>query len=173
MAEATCTAPVSSHDLQLTTSIQLTLFLLGYRSTSPSSNSAPLPSVSLGSRAFANTLLLLCYSWGKRDTSLILPTNSSLSVTLSQDHLRSLTSAKVVQGGKGPDRLWLNGEEEDIKEGGRTERCLKEMRGIRKAFEVSCEIGDAFRLARGRAPSFSVECMSGGGKILGRLHDVV
>ncbi|KAM0789653.1 hypothetical protein ACM66B_000455 [Microbotryomycetes sp. NB124-2] len=72
--------------------------------------------------------------WGKRDTKLILPTNSSLSVTLSQDHLRSLTSAQVVEGSSG-DRLWLNGEEEDIKQGGRTERCLSEMRAMRKQIE--------------------------------------
>ncbi|KAI5478391.1 diphosphomevalonate decarboxylase [Pseudohyphozyma bogoriensis] len=72
--------------------------------------------------------------WGKRSTSLILPTNSSLSVTLSQDHLRSLTSAKTVESGK--DRLWLNGVEEDIAPGGRTERCLSEMREIRKSIEA-------------------------------------
>lgn len=77
-------------------------------------------------------------SWGKRSTSLILPTNSSLSVTLSQDHLRSLTSAKVIEGGvEGKDRLWLNGEEELISTGGRTERCLSEMRNLRKIIEVS------------------------------------
>ena len=78
------------------------------------------------------------FSWGKRDTSLILPTNSSLSVTLSQDHLRSLTSARVVEDGT-RDRLWLNGEEEDIKEGGRTARCLQEMRALRKQVEVSLQ----------------------------------
>jgi len=31
--------------------------------------------------------------WGKRDTELILPTNSSLSVTLDQDNLRSTTTS--------------------------------------------------------------------------------
>ncbi|GAA6005822.1 hypothetical protein JCM10207_007241 [Rhodosporidiobolus poonsookiae] len=74
--------------------------------------------------------------WGKRDTSLILPTNSSLSVTLSQDHLRSLTSARALPSGATKDRLWLNGEEEDIKEGGRTARCLAEMRALRKELEA-------------------------------------
>ncbi|BGP09106.1 Diphosphomevalonate decarboxylase [Rhodotorula toruloides] len=77
--------------------------------------------------------------WGKRDTSLILPTNSSLSVTLSQDHLRSLTSARCITSGGADarDRLWLNGEEEEIKQGGRTERCLSEMRKMRKELEAS------------------------------------
>ncbi|GAA5981438.1 hypothetical protein JCM11641_004763 [Rhodosporidiobolus odoratus] len=74
--------------------------------------------------------------WGKRDTALILPTNSSLSVTLDQDHLRSLTSARAIQGQQGPDRLWLNGEEEEIKEGGRTHTCLAEMRKLRKDLEA-------------------------------------
>ncbi|GAA5993283.1 hypothetical protein JCM10908_001411 [Rhodotorula pacifica] len=75
--------------------------------------------------------------WGKRDTTLILPTNSSLSVTLSQDHLRSLTSAKCITTAATTtgDRLWLNGEEEEIKEGGRTHRCLAELRKMRKDFE--------------------------------------
>ncbi|GAA5914155.1 hypothetical protein JCM6882_004941 [Rhodosporidiobolus microsporus] len=75
--------------------------------------------------------------WGKRNTSLILPTNSSLSVTLDQDHLRSLTSARAIhkEGAGGKDRLWLNGEEEEIQEGGRTARCLSEMRQLRKQVE--------------------------------------
>ncbi|GJN91446.1 hypothetical protein Rhopal_004469-T1 [Rhodotorula paludigena] len=80
-------------------------------------------------------------AWGKRDTSLILPTNSSLSVTLSQDHLRSLTSAAYITrkqlGTFPPDRLWLNGEEEEVKEGGRTARCLAEMRRLREQVEAA------------------------------------
>ena len=51
--------------------------------------------------------------WGKRDAELLLPTNSSLSVTLNQDDLRSTTSIRT-----GPelekDRLWLNGIEESL-----------------------------------------------------------
>ncbi|GAA5889469.1 hypothetical protein JCM5296_006371 [Sporobolomyces johnsonii] len=74
--------------------------------------------------------------WGKRSTSLILPTNSSLSVTLSQDHLRSLTTARCIVDGQGHDRLWLNGEEEEIKAGGRTAKCLDEMRAMRKEVEA-------------------------------------
>ncbi|GAA5856840.1 hypothetical protein JCM9279_000848 [Rhodotorula babjevae] len=78
--------------------------------------------------------------WGKRDTALILPTNSSLSVTLSQDHLRSLTTARCItsstSGTSSRDRLWLNGDEEDINEGGRTARCLAEMRALRQKVEA-------------------------------------
>ncbi|KAJ3985560.1 Diphosphomevalonate decarboxylase [Lentinula detonsa] len=69
--------------------------------------------------------------WGKRDTTLILPTNSSLSVTLSQDHLRSTTTSQADPSFT-ETRLWLNGKEEDIKSGGRLERCLKELKKMRK-----------------------------------------
>ncbi|KAI0088130.1 Diphosphomevalonate decarboxylase [Irpex rosettiformis] len=72
--------------------------------------------------------------WGKRDTKLILPTNSSLSVTLDQDHLRSTTTSRADPSFE-KDRLWLNGEEEEIKEGGRLATCIKEMKGLRREFE--------------------------------------
>ena len=72
--------------------------------------------------------------WGKRDTKLILPTNSSLSVTLDQDHLRSTTTSRADPAFQ-KDRLWLNGEEEEIKDGGRLATCIKEMRGLRKQLE--------------------------------------
>ncbi|WVR06247.1 diphosphomevalonate decarboxylase [Kwoniella sp. DSM 27419] len=73
--------------------------------------------------------------WGKRDTKLILPTNSSLSVTLDQDHLRSTTTSRADESFAAGDRLWLNGKEESIKEGGRLGVCIKELRGWRKAEE--------------------------------------
>lgn len=69
--------------------------------------------------------------WGKRDTKLILPTNSSLSVTLSQDHLRSTTTSRA-DSEFDADRLWLNGKEEEIKAGGRTATCIAEMKRLRK-----------------------------------------
>lgn len=71
--------------------------------------------------------------WGKRDTKLILPTNSSLSVTLSQDHLRSTTSIRADAAFES-DRLWLNGKEEVIAEG-RLRTCIDEMRSLRKNLE--------------------------------------
>ncbi|KAJ7095860.1 GHMP kinase [Mycena belliarum] len=69
--------------------------------------------------------------WGKRDTKLILPTNSSLSVTLDQDHLRSTTTSRADSAFE-KDRLWLNGVEEDIKPGGRMSTCIAEMKRLRK-----------------------------------------
>lgn len=75
--------------------------------------------------------------WGKRDTKLILPTNDSLSVTLDQDHLRTVTTARAdesfgtVGAGSCQDRLWLNGHEETIQPGGRLDACLHELRRLR------------------------------------------
>lgn len=73
--------------------------------------------------------------WGKRDTKLILPTNSSLSVTLSQDDLRSTTSSACDASFAPGDRLWLNGKEEEVKEGGRLATCIKELRAWRADME--------------------------------------
>lgn len=69
--------------------------------------------------------------WGKRDTKLILPTNSSLSVTLSQDHLRSTTTSRASPSFE-KDQLWLNGKDDEIKPGGRLATCISEMRRLRK-----------------------------------------
>ncbi|KAG7092003.1 hypothetical protein E1B28_008390 [Marasmius oreades] len=69
--------------------------------------------------------------WGKRDTKLILPTNSSLSVTLDQDHLRSTTTSRADPEFS-KDRLWLNGNEEEIKPGSRMHTCITEMKTLRK-----------------------------------------
>ena len=73
--------------------------------------------------------------WGKRDTKLILPTNSSLSVTLDQDHLRSTTTSRADESFEEGDKLWLNGKDDPIKEGGRLWVCIKELRAWRKEME--------------------------------------
>lgn len=62
---------------------------------------------------------------------MILPTNSSLSVTLDQDHLRSTTTSRA-DASFSKDRLWLNGTEEEIKEGGRLSTCIREMKRLRR-----------------------------------------
>ncbi|KAH7889075.1 GHMP kinase [Phlebopus sp. FC_14] len=72
--------------------------------------------------------------WGKRDTKLILPTNSSLSVTLDQDHLRSTTTSRADASFR-EDKLWLNGKEDEIKPGGRVWTCISEMKRMRKEVE--------------------------------------
>lgn len=73
--------------------------------------------------------------WGKRDPKLNLPTNSSLSVTLSQADLRTLTTASCSASyPQGSDSLLLNGEASDIS-GARTQACFRELRARRKALE--------------------------------------
>lgn len=73
--------------------------------------------------------------WGKRDAKLILPTNSSLSVTLDQDNLRSTTTSRADPSFE-KDRLWLNGEEEEIQEVGRLSTCIREMKRMRREVEA-------------------------------------
>ena len=75
--------------------------------------------------------------WGKRDTRLILPTNDSLSVTLDQDHLRTVTTARADSSFQAGARLWLNGVEDEIKAGGRLDACLVELRRLRAEREAA------------------------------------
>ncbi|KAJ2466893.1 diphosphomevalonate decarboxylase, partial [Coemansia sp. RSA 2320] len=72
--------------------------------------------------------------WGKRDSALILPTNSSLSVTLSQDHLSTRTTIRASPA-FACDRLWLNGIEEDIAASKRLVNSITTARKLRDAFE--------------------------------------
>ena len=71
--------------------------------------------------------------WGKRDSSLNLPTNSSLSVTLSQDDLRTHTTASCSSSFD-QDTLSLNDQPQDIS-GARTQACLRELRRLRQEVE--------------------------------------
>ncbi|NWI55866.1 MVD1 decarboxylase, partial [Calyptomena viridis] len=66
--------------------------------------------------------------WGKRDTDLILPINSSLSVTLHQDQLKTTTTAAASRDFT-EDRLWLNGAEVDVGHP-RIQACLREVRRL-------------------------------------------
>lgn len=64
--------------------------------------------------------------WGKRDESLILPINDSISVTLDPEHLCTTTTV-AVSPSFDQDRMWLNGKEISLS-GGRYQRCLREIR---------------------------------------------
>lgn len=75
--------------------------------------------------------------WGKRDKVLNLPTNSSISVTLSQDDLRTLTSAATSPEFK-EDCLWLNGKKESLASE-RTQHCLQDLRQLRRDLEQADE----------------------------------
>ncbi|KAH8906688.1 diphosphomevalonate decarboxylase [Coniochaeta sp. PMI_546] len=76
--------------------------------------------------------------WGKRDPKLNLPTNSSLSVTLSQADLRTLTTAScsAAYPTSEGDSLLLNGESADVT-GARTQACFRELRRRRAALEAA------------------------------------
>ncbi|XP_054471372.1 diphosphomevalonate decarboxylase [Anoplopoma fimbria] len=66
--------------------------------------------------------------WGKRNEELILPINSSLSVTLHQDQLKTTTTVATSSSFQ-EDRMWLNGKEEDITHP-RLQSCLREIRRL-------------------------------------------
>jgi len=76
--------------------------------------------------------------WGKRDPKLNLPTNSSLSVTLDQSDLRTLTTASCSASypASEGDSLLLNGEVADVS-GARTQACFRELRARRAALEAA------------------------------------
>ena len=65
--------------------------------------------------------------WGKRDTKLNLPINSSVSVTIDQADLCTTTTV-TASASYASDRLWLNGEEEDVDGNKRVQRVLQEVR---------------------------------------------
>ncbi|KAF2742576.1 Diphosphomevalonate decarboxylase [Sporormia fimetaria CBS 119925] len=73
--------------------------------------------------------------WGKRDPKLNLPTNSSLSVTLSQSDLRTHTTASCSPTYT-HDELILNGSSQDVS-GARTQACFRELRTLRKQLETT------------------------------------
>ncbi|XP_015185082.1 PREDICTED: diphosphomevalonate decarboxylase isoform X2 [Polistes dominula] len=64
--------------------------------------------------------------WGKRNETLILPTNDSISLTLDTEQLCTKTTVMLSEKFK-KDRIWLNGVEEDIKNP-RLQICLSEIR---------------------------------------------
>ncbi len=67
--------------------------------------------------------------WGKRDESLILPTNSSISMTV--DSLKTRTSVMFDPSLK-KDELWLNGKKVDLNKNPETRERLKQLDVIRK-----------------------------------------
>ncbi|KAH3900758.1 probable Diphosphomevalonate decarboxylase [Saccharomycodes ludwigii] len=72
--------------------------------------------------------------WGKRDKVLNLPTNSSISVTLSQTDLRTLTSAATSPTFTS-NKLWLNGEEHPFNDA-RSVQVLTHLKELRKKLEL-------------------------------------
>uniref|UniRef100_A0A2P2J0D1 Diphosphomevalonate decarboxylase n=2 Tax=Rhizophora mucronata TaxID=61149 RepID=A0A2P2J0D1_RHIMU len=75
--------------------------------------------------------------WGKRDETLILPVNDSISVTLDPSHLCTTTTV-AVSPAFDHDRMWLNGKEISLS-GGRYQNCLREIRAR------ACDVDDKER----------------------------
>ncbi|XP_058971692.2 diphosphomevalonate decarboxylase [Pocillopora verrucosa] len=67
--------------------------------------------------------------WGKRNEQLILPLNSSLSVTLDKKELHSSTTVAVSEDFS-EDCIWLNGRKHNIAEMPRIQKCLATMRKL-------------------------------------------
>ncbi|MCO5557363.1 hypothetical protein L7F22_010926 [Adiantum nelumboides] len=76
--------------------------------------------------ARAPTNIAVVKYWGKRNQKLILPINSSISVTLSPHDL-SATTTVAVSPSFTADRLWLNGKEVSV-QSDRYQNCLREIR---------------------------------------------
>ncbi|XP_062032391.1 diphosphomevalonate decarboxylase [Lepus europaeus] len=91
--------------------------------------------------------------WGKRDEELVLPINSSLSVTLHQEQLRTTTTAAVSPDFT-EDRIWLNGREEDVGQP-RLQACLREIRRLARERRRTQD-GDALA----PSPSYKVHIAS-------------
>ncbi|KAL9605000.1 MAG: hypothetical protein Q9219_000188 [cf. Caloplaca sp. 3 TL-2023] len=72
--------------------------------------------------------------WGKRDPKLNLPTNSSLSVTLSQADLRTHTTASCSPSYSPPDTLLLNAQPQPLSDP-RSQACLTSLRSLRSSLE--------------------------------------
>ncbi|KAG4301961.1 hypothetical protein PCANB_002017 [Pneumocystis canis] len=75
--------------------------------------------------------------WGKKDTYLNLPTNASLSITLSTSNIYTWTTVACSKNFK-CDRFWLNGSEIFIKNE-RIKTCLLILRSLRYTKECKDE----------------------------------
>ncbi|XP_058088886.1 diphosphomevalonate decarboxylase MVD2, peroxisomal [Magnolia sinica] len=90
-----------------------------------SSGGGPLEWVLMVTARSPTNIAVIKY-WGKRDETLILPINDSISVTLDPDHLCTTTTVTVSPSFTS-DRMWLNGKEISLC-GGRYQSCLREIR---------------------------------------------
>ena len=99
--------------------------------------------------------------WGKESVAFNTPINSSVSVTLDQKDLRSITTVAASKA-FGADRLWLNGSELKMDASNshakRFQTCVKEMR------KLACDRVDpatgALQVARGDWPAYHFHVVS-------------
>lgn len=69
---------------------------------------ASISSEAISASVTAPSNIAVIKYWGKRDTKLNLPINSSVSVTLNQDDMKAITTITAVKN-LDHDQLWLNG----------------------------------------------------------------
>ncbi|KKZ65160.1 diphosphomevalonate decarboxylase [[Emmonsia] crescens] len=95
------------------------------------------PTVVYRASATAPVNIAVIKYWGKRDAVLNLPTNSSLSVTLSQRSLRAYTTASCSPSypSEAGDTLTLNSQPHNIQDSKRTLACLSDLRRLRRELE--------------------------------------
>lgn len=119
-------------------------------------SSAPI----LRATSYAPTNIACIKYWGKRDTSLNLPINSSVSVTLDMDDLRTVTTVAASSSFK-QDRLWLNGNEENPAENKRVQRVLREIRKRAKEdIVVEDDAGETIKVRADDLKTFGVHIIS-------------
>ncbi|XP_075045392.1 diphosphomevalonate decarboxylase isoform X2 [Mixophyes fleayi] len=92
--------------------------------------------------------------WGKRNEKLILPINSSLSVTLHQDQLKTTTTVAASREFT-EDRIWLNGKEDNINHP-RLQSCLREIRRLARKRRSSGGHGGVSRILNDKVHICSV-----------------
>ena len=94
--------------------------------------------------------------WGKVDETLIIPTNDSFSITLSTNQFRTKTSI-AASTEFAEDKLYLNGEEEELKTSGRLHNVLSAYRAAlpedRRAMKYVIVSENNFPTAAGMASS--------------------
>lgn len=81
----------------------------------------------LSATCSAPTNIAVIKYWGKANVDLNTPLNSSLSMTLDQSELRTITTISTSSDFTA-HRLWLNGKEElDVKNNHRVMKVIQEM----------------------------------------------
>lgn len=84
----------------------------------------------MSATAISPTNLALIKYWGKRDTNLNLPINSSISITLDSRELHTITTAMFAPEGETEDKLWVNNKPVPLSTVPRTVRVLQLMRQL-------------------------------------------
>lgn len=97
--------------------------------------------------AIAHPNIALVKYWGKRDEKLILPHQSSLSVTLGP---LAVTTSVEFTGEKGPDFIEINGK---IAEGGERKRVEEALKLVRLEAGAKKKLGAAKMVSRGDFPA--------------------